>query len=1463
MIFATTIRELQQQAISGKNNSVAWLGMIYDFQAQRFQLRPMGHSLYNGSSGVALFLAALASVTNKAEFGDLALGSLQSLRQGLQEQDPELKQPFLKHIGMGGATGLASIVYTFVRIAGFLSEPKLIDDARKISFWLKVDASAVEEAGIIKGAAGTILSLLALYKVTQESETLEQAIAWGNYLLDQRVTTDTNSKIWKNVEEESLTGFSQGIAGIAYALLQLYATTKNSDFLSAAKEAIAYEQSYSMATDNLSPLASWCYGLPGIVLARLGSLSILNTEEIHQEIEIALPKIQQPSLKALDNLCCGNFADIEVLLVAAEQLSRPEFLETARQQTALVLHIGEGNSGDISADVSGAVILDDADSVGLSSRITNQALSPAVGNSGDINIKAESLTVKQGSFLNASISGRGNSGNILVDVKGGVIFEGEGSEFFSGIGNQVLSLGVGNSGDINIKAESLILGQGNDLNASTLGRGNGGDIFVDVSGAVIINADGGIFSVVRSSAIGNGGNINIKAESLKIRQSGALNTFTLGRGNAGNISVDVKGAVIVDGNNTDFNSGIATIVTESAIGNGGDISIKAGSLTLTQGGLLSASTEGRGSAGNIFVDVKGAVSLDGIDSRGFSSGIDTQVFPLAVGDGGDISIKAESLAITQGGFLSTTTSGEENSGNISVDVSGAVTLDGMGSSDFSRITTQVAESGIGNSGDINLKAESLTITQEAFVSTATFAQGNGGDIGISLTMPNSRLTLSDEAAIAANTLGQGKGGNIQIEAFKSVNLTNDSQISVNSEGEGNAGELGIKTGSLNLQGRSRLLADTFSSEGGNIQLQVRDILLLRNNSSISTTAGQQGTGGNGGNIDIGDAEIASYQQAASLYKQAATKSISAETGVQAQLNRLSLLIKINQLTQAQSLVPQIESKLKDLPTTQTTIYARINFAQSLVCLNQYSGTNTPELKDVAKNLIAVLQQAKSLSDERAESYAFGYLGWLYEQNQQFSEAIALTQKALFSAQAIQATDMIYQWQWQLGHILKAQGNIKAAIAAYNEAIVSLQSLRLDMTAINSQMQFSFREKVEPVYRQLVESLLQTEVSSNLKSNNLQKARTTIESLQLAEIENFLREPCLKSRVEIDKIVDRNDSTAAVIYPILLEKQLAIILKLPRQEELHYYATAISQEQVESTILKLQKSLPNVTQASQVKYLSQQVYDWLIRPLEADLNSNIETLVFVLDGSLRNIPMSVLYDEQQKKYLVEKYAIALAPGLQLVEPKPLRSSSQIKVLAAGISEKRLIEGREFAPLKNVKKELASIQVEIPKSEELLDSKFTKKNLQNKLRSADFSVVHLATHSQFSSNLEKTFIVTWDQLLNIEDLVDLLKQNNSNGSNYIELLVLSSCETAVGDRQASLGLAGIAVKAGAESTIASLWSIDDFSTSEIMNQLYQELNKGSTRAKALRQAQLAILKKEKRPLRRPMGAPLSGNFSCDTN
>jgi CHAT domain-containing protein len=588
--------------------------------------------------------------------------------------------------------------------------------------------------------------------------------------------------------------------------------------------------------------------------------------------------------------------------------------------------------------------------------------------------------------------------------------------------------------------------------------------------------------------------------------------------------------------------------------------------------------------------------------------------------------------------------------------------------------------------------------------------------------------------------------------------------------------------------------------------------------------------------------ISLYQQADSFYRQAAREATSNTVWVQAQLDRLYVLRQTNAASKAIALLPQIQSRLNTLPTTQIGIYARINLAGSLICLKKTVPDETLAWVDIARILATAIESAKSIGDRRAESHALGYLGWLYQQTQQLSEAKKLTQNALLQAQAIQSLDIVYKWQWQLGYLLNLQGNIEGATAAYNEAINTLQSLRRDLTAVSSQIQFSFRDEVEPVYRQLVNLLLQAEIPSQ---KNLQRSRQLIELLQLAELENFLQEACLEPRVEIDRVVERDDSTATVIYPIILEERLEIIVKLPGQKLLRHYHTTISQQEVESTIVKLRQSLTDVTQTVQVQKLSQQLYEWLIRTPESEWNnSKIETLVFVLDGSLRNIPMAVLYDAKEQKYLVEKYAIALAPSLQLVNPRPLQQSP-LNILLAGISEQRLVEGREFASLKGVQQELRSIQSEIPSSQELLDRQFTMANLQNKLNSSPFSVVHLATHGKFSSIPEETYILAWDRLFRIGDLVNLLQLNSANRTNAIELLVLSACQTAKGDNRATLGLAGITVRAGARSTLATLWSVDDRSTTALVTQFYQAIEMGVTKAKALQMSQRAFLSQEKRP------------------
>ncbi len=591
------------------------------------------------------------------------------------------------------------------------------------------------------------------------------------------------------------------------------------------------------------------------------------------------------------------------------------------------------------------------------------------------------------------------------------------------------------------------------------------------------------------------------------------------------------------------------------------------------------------------------------------------------------------------------------------------------------------------------------------------------------------------------------------------------------------------------------------------------------------------------NVGVNTEVIPFYQRAASFYQQAANKLASNDALIKVKLNHLSLLQAMGAESQAIALTEEILPKLEKLTIKPSNIYPQINLGKNLICLHQNPQTSE-------KILTTAIGQAQSLNDPRGESYALGYLGWLQEQEGQISQAISSTKQALLIAQALKAQDIAYKWEWQLGHLLEIEEDLPGAIAAYSNSVELLQLIRKDLIGIQAENRFYFQEQVEPIYRKLVELLLQTQDSTSLNQNNLLQARSTIESLQLAELENFLQQACLSPKVEIDQIIDQEDSTTAVIYPIILQQQLAIILKLP-QQKLRYYSTAIPQQDLENTIEQLRLSLTDVTRTAQVNQFSGEIYNWLIRPLENELQSSeIETLVFVLDSSLRNVPMSVLYDRQQQQYLVEKYAISLAPGLQLVESEPIYNSP-IKVLAAGISQKRLTEGRAFNSLINVKQELSQIRSNTVKSKELLNEQFTKANLQKELVNNSFSVLHLATHSQFSSQLDNTFILAWEQLLKIEDLVNILQINYSNNRNPIELMVLSACQTAKGDQLAVLGLAGITVQAGAGSTIATMWSVDDLSTTKIMSQFYKELNNGLSKAKAMQKAQITFLNQEKRP------------------
>ncbi|WP_287293458.1 CHAT domain-containing protein [Moorena sp. SIO2C4] len=571
-----------------------------------------------------------------------------------------------------------------------------------------------------------------------------------------------------------------------------------------------------------------------------------------------------------------------------------------------------------------------------------------------------------------------------------------------------------------------------------------------------------------------------------------------------------------------------------------------------------------------------------------------------------------------------------------------------------------------------------------------------------------------------------------------------------------------------------------------------------------------------------------------FYQRVVEESPLADMKIQGQLNQLSIVIAQQEWSQARELLPAIDNSLTKLSPSKAAIYARINLAKTLL---KPTTSQLTSPKDIATYLADAIKLARNLGDKRAEAEAIGNLGTLYEYNQRLDEAEDLTEKALLISQEIQAPDLAYQWQWQLGRILNLkQDKLDAidqrsryAIAAYAQSVQTLQSIRSDLVAISSDIQFGFRESVEPVYRELVGLLLEP----NASQENLKQARDVIESLQLAELDNFFRDACLDAKpVNLDEI----DPNAAIFYTIILPDRLEVIVTLPGQP-LRQITTNLPQPEIEQQLASVNINIINSWRGLRKDNL-QTIHDWLIGPVEVELaNSNIRTLVFIPDGGLRDLPMSVLYDGE--RYSIEKYSIAVAPSLQLIDPKA-NVRQNVSVLTAGVSETRP-HRPNLGALPGVKVELENIKGQIP-SLILLNESFTESNFNTVVNSSGYEIVHLATHGQVSSVAEETFLLTWDDVINLNELNTLISADQKQ-ENPIELLVLSACTTAVGDSRAALGLAGIAVRGGARSTIASLWTADDLATTELMTRFYQRLATGQvTKAEALRQAQLELLQSE---------------------
>lgn len=582
--------------------------------------------------------------------------------------------------------------------------------------------------------------------------------------------------------------------------------------------------------------------------------------------------------------------------------------------------------------------------------------------------------------------------------------------------------------------------------------------------------------------------------------------------------------------------------------------------------------------------------------------------------------------------------------------------------------------------------------------------------------------------------------------------------------------------------------------------------------------------------DLGrlESEAGNHQHAAALFRQAMTAAATngnheLEAVAAINLARLPL-----EPAEKSSALAHAEQRAWTLAPSYVRSQVLINTGRLLAESRDASSQPALHRARAAAAFDAAAATARGMNDRRSLSYALGYRGAINEQQGDLTSALNLTREAAREARLADAPESVYLWEWQAGRLLRRLGDEEEALVAYRVAARTLEQIRQDLATGGRS---SFRKQAGPVYTELADLLIRRAErmpSPAAMAADLREARLTVEALKGAELEDFFQDDCVAALKSKTRGIDTLAPGTAAVYPIILPDRLAVLVSLP--EGMRVYSTLASAQQVEAEARALRHLLENRTTR---EYLgpARRLYDWIMRPAEADLaQASIKTLIFVPDGVLRTIPLSTLHDG--KGFLIDRYAIATSPGLTLTDPRPLATVAP-RVLLAGLTDSVM----GYPALPEVKEEISGIAA-LHTGTVLLDQNFQHENFRRELGLHPYTIVHVASHGEFGSSAEETFLLTHNGRITLDQLEAQL-----GGTAYrdqpVELLTLSACQTAAGDDRAAMGLAGVAVKAGARSALATLWSVNDAASARLVGNFYRNLkNTKSNKALALSEAQKAL-------------------------
>jgi filamentous hemagglutinin family protein len=533
-----------------------------------------------------------------------------------------------------------------------------------------------------------------------------------------------------------------------------------------------------------------------------------------------------------------------------------------------------GNAGDLAVSVDGLL------SMTVGGAISTDTFSS--GNAGNLTVSVDGhLSITKAGTISAETLSSGNGGNLTIHA-GTLTIDGSGTPLTTGINTDALERGNGGNATIVVDGALTILGTG-EISASSLSEGNGGSLSV-WAGTLTIDGsakpkrftgiitksyrDGGgnagDLSVVVNGAlnllgtggisaatdsIGNGGDLSVTAPSVTITGGSAINADTNGAGRGGRVTLTTQNLVI-DGLGSSKFTGISSDSTDA--GQAGGVVVRSGDLRLVNGGQISTSAFGPGQGGDVNVVVDAALIRDRIEST--PSG----VFATSDGTGnaGKVLFQSRDLTMSAGGLISSSTSGQGNAGTVTVN-SHRIDIDGQGDDIGTGIISNARPGSTGQAGDVRVESDSLTIKGGGEVAASTLSSGKGGDVTLQLgilVVDGIGTAFFTGVRASSEPGATGVAGSVTISASQ-VSLANAGQISVTASAASGGGITVSSESTITLSNGSSITASA-AGDGGNIFISARDLFFL-DHSSVVATAGtsrlagaRDGAAGAGGNISI-------------------------------------------------------------------------------------------------------------------------------------------------------------------------------------------------------------------------------------------------------------------------------------------------------------------------------------------------------------------------------------------------------------------------------------------------------------------------------------------------------------------------------------------------------------------------------------------------------------------------------------